>query len=69
MFNAFEFSYAVHPNNYYTFLLKKICPYFVIITSFIIPFFHSFYFHPMDYSTPSFLNVTVLYYNCFTKDI
>jgi hypothetical protein len=61
------FSYAVPHNNCFTHLLENISLYFTLIFSFFIPFY--LFLHPMPYSIPSFLNVTVLHCITFTKAV
>jgi hypothetical protein len=59
------FYYAVPHNNRYTLLLENIRLSFVLQQVLFLSFFP----HPMPYSIPSFLNVTVLHYNVFTKAV
>jgi hypothetical protein len=64
--------YAVLHNNHYTLLLENINLYFVLQQAFFIRSFVSFFIfflHFTPYSISSFLNVTVLRYNVFTKTV
>jgi hypothetical protein len=58
--------YAFPHKNRYTLLLVNISLYFVLHLVFSFVFF---YIYPMPYSIPSFLNVTVLRYNVFTRAV
>jgi hypothetical protein len=59
--------YAVPHNNHYTLLLESL--YRVLQQVFEQVTFITSPLHPMPCSKPSFLNVTILHYNVFTKAV